>query len=607
MNKNIEQYYVVHDYALDQLKKNLDQMIKEGRFNNRFIVVFGVNKITAIITEYLKGQNIDIHAIIDNDKAKHEYIIDGIKICAPEKILSTYRTDALILIASSYQDEMMAQLEALNYFEGEQSIKVIDLPKLMNDYSYVNRQDYKVMKMDEVKKRQIKLLKLLKQVCDENDIEYFLGYGTLLGSVRHEGYIPWDDDIDVLVWGKDFRRLAKIINSRYEIGIMVNCFEHKRYQDQVGILIDYDSIMDFNLFPLQATTGVGIDIFPLFGIPEGIEEKQEYIETVKKLEMTKWRELGSHSNCHNATIKLFNYMASFNTEKCNEVGYILSPYFVKDILSKKIFTSTVKVKFEDEEYNAPIMYKEYLSQIYGNYMELPPIKKRQKARHYYRAYFKPNRVLHNEENKRYWDSYYREIEIKVDPSNFAQEVAKYLNRNGTLIDLGCGNGRDSLYFEMQELNIIAIDLSEVVIEELSKQYKDYKNLRFVCGDFTKLEEIVQEQVEYCYSRFTIHAITERQQDDLLNSVYEVLKEDGLFFIEVRSVNDEIYSMGECVGRNAYIYNGHYRRFIVKEELKEVLKEKGFEVIYDAERRGFAPYGGSDPSIIRMIAKKGNRK
>lgn len=216
---------------------------------------------------------------------------------------------------------------------------------------------------------------------------------------------------------------------------------------------------------------------------------------------------------------------------------------------------------------------------------------------------KENQLRHNAENKTYWDGYYTKIGIAVNPSNFAKEVSKHLKPSETLIDLGCGNGRDSLYFGLQDVNVIAIDLSEVAINELSNKYQNQDNLKFICGDFTKIEEVVEEKVEYCYSRFTIHAITDEQQDALIDSVYDILKNEGKFFIEVRGINDDIYGKGECVGRNAYIYNEHYRRFIVKDELITALNNKGFNVIYDAEECGFAPYGESDPKIIRIVAKK----
>lgn len=78
---------------------------------------------------------------------------------------------------------------------------------------------------------------------------------------------------------------------------------------------------------------------------------------------------------------------------------------------------------------------------------------------------------------------------------------------------------------------------------------------------------------------------------------------GMLFIEVRSIHDDIYGKGECVGKHAYIFDSHFRRFIDKEELIFALTQLGFEILYEAESRGFAPYKDQDPVLIRIVAKK----
>ena len=90
---------------------------------------------------------------------------------------------------------------------------------------------------------------------------------------------------------------------------------------------------------------------------------------------------------------------------------------------------------------------------------------------------------------------------------------------------------------------------------------------------------------------------------MIKNIYKVLKKGGKFFLEVRSIHDELYGKGNKVGENAFIYNGHYRRFIKKELLEKKLVENGFKVEYSCEDRGFAPFGNDDPPVIRMILRK----
>lgn len=204
---------------------------------------------------------------------------------------------------------------------------------------------------------------------------------------------------------------------------------------------------------------------------------------------------------------------------------------------------------------------------------------------------------------KYWNDYYKKNVLTTEPSLFSKEIVKRIgNQSGKkLIDLGCGNGRDSVFFNEQGLCVTAIDSAESTIEALKKENGD--KIIFLCGDFTKKENLLEENYDYVYSRFTIHAITEDNQKELLKNVYDALRPKGEFFIEVRSINDEIFGKGEKRSDREYIYEGHYRRFIKKSELVQQLQQVGFTILSEEEKRGFAPFGNQDPMVIRIVAAK----
>lgn len=218
--------------------------------------------------------------------------------------------------------------------------------------------------------------------------------------------------------------------------------------------------------------------------------------------------------------------------------------------------------------------------------------------------YKPEYSPNFDRDSEYWNKYYRIDENRGGapevPSSFAQWILPQLEKQKSILDLGCGNGRDSLFFNDNGMNVTAIDASSTAIEDL-KRKKD--NIYFICDDFVCSSMIFADQYDYCYSRFSLHAINEKQEEEVLRNVFRVLKKGGKFFIETRSVNDEIYGKGKKVGKDSYFYNGHFRRFIRKEQLIKRLKNVGFAIDYDEEERGFAPYGGSNPYIIRIIASK----
>lgn len=205
----------------------------------------------------------------------------------------------------------------------------------------------------------------------------------------------------------------------------------------------------------------------------------------------------------------------------------------------------------------------------------------------------------------YWNQYYIENSISAlgNESQFARDMLSYISGEGaSLIEFGCGNGRDSLFFASKKLEVTGIDVSGEAIDALNKK-NIFPNARFVCEDFTGESVIFKVEHDYCYSRFTFHAITKAQEQDALRNARDTLKTGGLLFIEARSIKDDLYGMGECVGKNSYVYNDHFRRFIEKEELGAALRETGFKIISEQEGRDFAPYGNENPVLIRMIAQK----
>lgn len=210
-------------------------------------------------------------------------------------------------------------------------------------------------------------------------------------------------------------------------------------------------------------------------------------------------------------------------------------------------------------------------------------------------------------DEEYWDKYYMSEDIKntfmIKPSLFAQSMLKkYMEDGKDLIELGCGNGRDSIYFAENGLNVIGIDASQVAIKKLQNTMH-LDSCTFICDDFVSTEAIYQIQNDYCYSRFTLHAINEQQETQVLLKIYHMLKEKGYLFIEARSIHDGKYGFGKKVEKNAFIYDGHYRRYIDLTELSEKLKQIGFVIIEQEESDQFAPKKGENAVCIRVIAQK----
>ena len=188
------------------------------------------------------------------------------------------------------------------------------------------------------------------------------------------------------------------------------------------------------------------------------------------------------------------------------------------------------------------------------------------------------------------------------PSNFASSIISELEHDQSVLDLGCGNGRDSLYFLSHDLKVTGVDASDIAIQKLSTLTQDNPNAKFICGDFVTDDLIYNSQYDYVYSRFTLHAINDIQEVVLLKNVTRALKNGGKFFIEARTIHDDLFGMGENLGGNMFMYDNHFRRFINPDELKSTLENLGFEIMSFAEGRGFSKTNNSDPVLLRITAK-----
>lgn len=208
----------------------------------------------------------------------------------------------------------------------------------------------------------------------------------------------------------------------------------------------------------------------------------------------------------------------------------------------------------------------------------------------------------NKMDKEYWNKYYKTHKNPGTPSPFAIYIQKYISENNTLLELGCGNGRDAVYLANNGLSVIGMDQISEEIDFLNSKYSN-ENLKFICDDFTNIK-LINNTFNNIYSRFTLHAISEKQANDVLQWTLNHLENDGLFLLEVRSTNDELYNEGEkIIGERNVRITSHYRRFIEFDILKTKITNLGFHIVEAIEDKNLAVYKDENPVVIRIIAQK----
>ena len=201
----------------------------------------------------------------------------------------------------------------------------------------------------------------------------------------------------------------------------------------------------------------------------------------------------------------------------------------------------------------------------------------------------------------HWDEYYKKDNIPDYPSPFAEYVVNKLSNQQTILEVGCGNGRDAKFLASQGHLVTGLDRSGEAIELCKKLYS-VESLEFFFGTITDIAKINKKKYSLIYSRFVIHAMSLNEEIKTLNMSHKLLNKDGQFFIECRSINDPLSRKGDILSNTERI-EGHYRRFIILEEFKQRLVQVGFKIIKTIESNGLAKFGKDDPVVIRIHAIK----
>lgn len=249
------------------------------------------------------------------------------------------------------------------------------------------------------------ILVALTDFFEKNDIEYILCGGTMLGAVRHNGFIPWDDDIDIMMPRSDYERLLELVPSlRHSYYKILSNPKNEDYYYTHAKMIDTRTLCVENDLQTIQNMGIWVDIFPLDGMPDKFK-----IHYFKMRVLHRMRALSAHPKMPETSfmmtpiiylawkiVRIFGFQFFVNRmerlarkyayESSNYVSNVVEPEAKICIYRKEVFDSSLLLSFEKESFEVPILYQEYLKNTYGDYMQLPPVEKR--IGHSFEAYWK---------------------------------------------------------------------------------------------------------------------------------------------------------------------------------------------------------------------------
>lgn len=263
----------------------------------------------------------------------------------------------------------------------------------------------KNIELEELKSIQLDILSCVHQFCIEKGINYSISSGTLIGAVRHKGYIPWDDDIDIYMLRPDFQRFEnEFLDLNYRVmspDLDESCIYPyaKVYDSRTVLKEDLDYSMD-NL-------GVNIDLFIIDSVPDDIKERKrvfrintilDYILILKTLKYRKAQKIWKNILLYLGksllvliplrwAIKKKVYLCQPYNPNAKDICNVMAGGGINACISKDLMENFIDIEFEGRTFKCMKDYDNYLRLNYGDYMQLPPEKERV-SMHIFKAYWK---------------------------------------------------------------------------------------------------------------------------------------------------------------------------------------------------------------------------
>lgn len=443
-------------------------------------------------------------------------------------------------------------------------------------------------------------------LLDKNSIPYWITFGTFMGAVRNQpnqlalkepgkigGPFQWDDDIDLGVKTSSAEAILSLSSEFNTLGYDV----FRDPQDIVGL-----KVVSRQNIELAQNSGEPLHFRPFVDLFLYEEEGDRYV--IERPEGKKMFERGWYAKSQIDSLVRYPFgpltlwgpsePESYFTRMYGPSWNTVALFYMKH-------TETVSEKYKwtlDEQSRIP---------------SLPdiPLEERVIIDKNANAQCVPTQDALRD-NQAYWEKTYATtttIHISKQPSPFCDFVVSHplFMKDKDLLELGCGNGRDSFQLATTGVQITAIDASKNAIEANittlpEKGTQDTSLLKFQVVKIESDESLQQfKHVGQVYARFFIHAIPPHIEA-IVMKFFEGLQKDSKLFLEYRTTKDPLFHRSEKISANEGIHT-HYRRFIDHEAFLQDLKAKGYTIEYEAEADDFSVVEGDKPFLGRVIARK----
>lgn len=241
---------------------------------------------------------------------------------------------------------------------------------------------------DEQKEIELDILKYVDSFCRKHSLQYMLTAGTLLGAVRHKGFIPWDDDVDLMMPRNDYEKLFMLFNKEASS----TNYRLISYRDKSSVypffkIVAVNTVVIEDFVDPQYKTGVWVDIFPIDGVNDkkiyGYAKKAAFKHNIavsnaanattnlRRISKSILKMLFSDSDPYKIASDLDKVASRTPIKPDNNVAIVVWGYGPQEEMPYE-FLESKEFEFEGNFFYGPVLYENYLAQIYGDYMALPP-------------------------------------------------------------------------------------------------------------------------------------------------------------------------------------------------------------------------------------------
>lgn len=249
----------------------------------------------------------------------------------------------------------------------------------------------------ELQLKQLEILEVIKKICDDNEIKFSLFAGTALGAVRHNGFIPWDDDLDIVMSRNDYIKFKKVCERK-----LPEQYFYQDYHTDIGFTQCFAKIRDNNTTYIEQGTeklkmnrGIFVDIFPFDVVPKSyIKRKIQYIYACFNLLLSRGTPSTNDGKLMYIITKIlleiipdrYHYklksicekqILKYKDDKNGELAELTSTFgLLKKTYPSNLFKNLTEVNFENKKFPVFSDYDKYLSIKFGDYMKLPKEEER---------------------------------------------------------------------------------------------------------------------------------------------------------------------------------------------------------------------------------------